>query len=99
MNDVMDQLRSRDGWTCHYCGIELVELHEWGEYPIGAETLDAYRAHQQRSATIDHRTPRIRGGSHQPWNLVLACRLCNSRKGTKPYLDYVFIVWAEQDAA
>ncbi len=31
--------------------------------------------------TIDHVKPRCRGGSNEPSNLVLACRMCNEAKG------------------
>ena len=33
--------------------------------------------------TIDHVVPLARGGAHVPDNLRLACRSCNSRKGTR----------------
>jgi hypothetical protein len=58
----------RDGGRCQYCG--------------GAVELDTSRdtpAH--RHASIDHRQPRSRGGSHGAENLTLACARCNSRKG------------------
>jgi len=31
--------------------------------------------------TIDHRTPRSRGGGNEPKNLTCACKRCNSSKG------------------
>lgn len=34
-----------------------------------------------RTATIDHIIPRSRNGSNHLWNLVLACRQCNVKKG------------------
>lgn len=33
--------------------------------------------------TVDHQVPLSRGGLNVPENRVLACRLCNTRKGTK----------------
>lgn len=33
--------------------------------------------------TMDHVIPRSRGGSHNWTNVVLACRLCNNRKGDR----------------
>lgn len=33
--------------------------------------------------TIDHIIPQFRGGSHDPTNLVWACRSCNSSKGAR----------------
>lgn len=34
--------------------------------------------------TVDHVVPRIAGGKNELDNLVTACRLCNSYKGTMP---------------
>lgn len=31
--------------------------------------------------TVDHKKPRSKGGSNSMWNLVLACLLCNRKKG------------------
>lgn len=42
--------------------------------------------------TIDHKTPLSRGGSHNPSNIVAACRSCNSKKGTKTYEEFIQIV-------
>ena len=36
-----------------------------------------------RDLTIDHVTPKHRGGRHEWENLVAACRNCNHRKGSK----------------
>jgi 5-methylcytosine-specific restriction endonuclease McrA len=36
-----------------------------------------------RDLTIDHVTPKHRGGRHEWENLVAACRPCNHRKGSK----------------
>jgi 5-methylcytosine-specific restriction endonuclease McrA len=41
------------------------------------------------SATIDHLTPKSRGGSNAQWNLALACYLCNQDKGDRTYDEYV----------
>jgi 5-methylcytosine-specific restriction endonuclease McrA len=34
-------------------------------------------------ATIDHETPRSRGGADEPENVLLSCRRCNQRKGAR----------------
>ena len=34
-------------------------------------------------ATIDHLTPRSRGGAEEPDNAVLSCKRCNRRKGAR----------------
>jgi len=39
---------------------------------------------------VDHVTPIARGGKHAMWNCVLACKPCNSRKGSK--LPLVFLM-------
>jgi len=42
-----------------------------------------YCGKQTRDLTIDHVTPKHRGGRHEWENLVAACRNCNHRKGSK----------------
>ena len=37
----------------------------------------------QRELTLDHVTPRSRGGRHAWENVVIACRDCNQRKGSR----------------
>jgi 5-methylcytosine-specific restriction endonuclease McrA len=37
----------------------------------------------QLQLTVDHITPRSRGGGHTWTNLVTACKLCNQRKGNQ----------------
>lgn len=39
--------------------------------------------------TLDHVIPLARGGSHTADNIRVACRRCNSRKGTKLLADYL----------
>lgn len=41
-----------------------------------------------RSITLDHLTPRVQGGTHEPRNLVTACLSCNSRRQDKPWESY-----------
>jgi 5-methylcytosine-specific restriction endonuclease McrA len=36
-----------------------------------------------RQRTLDHVVPLIKGGLHQSFNVVVACRSCNSRKGSR----------------
>jgi 5-methylcytosine-specific restriction endonuclease McrA len=42
-----------------------------------------YCGANSRDLTIDHVTPKHRGGRHEWENLVAACRSCNHRKGSK----------------
>lgn len=40
---------------------------------------------QYDEAQIDHKVPRVRGGTDAPHNLVLACARCNNIKGSSCY--------------
>lgn len=40
------------------------------------------------SPSLEHLTPVARGGDNQRWNLVYACRSCNSRKHDKTLEEY-----------
>ncbi|WP_425313196.1 HNH endonuclease [Microbacterium esteraromaticum] len=55
----------RDGWRCQLCG-DPVDM-----------TADT---HAPTAPTLDHITPRSRGGSDDPKNLRLAHRGCNARR-------------------
>ena len=45
----------------------------------------------QNADTIDHLTPKSRGGSDGPSNKLPACRACNLEKGNMTYDEY--IIW------
>lgn len=60
----------RDGWRCQLCGEQV---------DINAAANSAW------SPTLDHITPRSRGGSDDPENLRLAHRWCNSVRGDETY--------------
>lgn len=40
------------------------------------------------ASTVDHLTPRSRGGTDDKSNLVMACHSCNARKGAKTADEY-----------
>ncbi|WP_366518535.1 MULTISPECIES: HNH endonuclease [unclassified Neorhizobium] len=42
-----------------------------------------------RPFTLDHIIPRIEGGPFKPDNLVLACHMCNFKRGRKSILEYM----------
>lgn len=67
--EFMEELAARDlGWKCFYCFKEISnELHSW----------------HPRKAVIEHVVPRLHGGTDDLKNLVLACKRCNGRKGSK----------------
>ena len=47
------------------------------------------RAPWRRDLTLDHVVPRSRGGHLTVDNAVLACRMCNRRRGSRPVDAYV----------
>lgn len=59
-------LAARDDYVCHVCG--------------GAVDM-SLPFNDRMAPTRDHIVPRHRGGSHDPTNLKLAHRGCNSRRG------------------
>lgn len=67
------QVIARDGLNCHWCGIVCTD--EKGS-PRQSPT----------KATLDHVTPRSKGGTHEVGNLVIACATCNVErsKGQDP---------------
>lgn len=64
---VVALLLARDGNRCYYCGALF------GEPAFG----------RMAALTVDHRTPRVMGGTNDPKNLALACAFCNRRKGSR----------------
>jgi len=65
----------RDNWKCWYCGNDITQAT--------AETLNL-----PTIGTVDHVIPDSRGGSHDPSNLVTACKSCNTRKRNKTLEEY-----------
>jgi len=65
-------------------GMEVWEylLEKWGHRCVYCEAPD-------RKLTIDHVTPRSRGGSDRVSNLVPACEYCNQFKGNKPVQEFL----------
>lgn len=62
----------RDGWTCQIC-LE----------PVDPDTPK----NSTWDATLDHITPKSKGGSDDPENLRLAHRWCNSVRGSLDYYN------------
>lgn len=65
---------------CHYCGSILIRKTRKQKHL-------AMPPHQ--TPTIDHKTPKSKGGSSAIGNLVLACMACNFRKADKPYEVFI----------
>lgn len=74
-------------WDHCGCG-EHVLSH--GSLPMPCVVEGGYTAPGHlRWAETDHKTPRCLGGGDQLENLVLACGPCNSRKGKRPYAEFM----------
>lgn len=71
----MMMLKKRSGY-CFYCGVRLIRN---------------MAKQAKHTATVDHLTPRSRGGRNVEVNRVPCCRRCNSRKGQLTLGEY--IVW------
>lgn len=84
------QIARRDGgWKCHYCGRELITDRElYVRYQDNPQSEEFGRL-----AVVDHVVPKSKGGSDSLNNLVLACRTCNGKKGTKDRDE--FITWID----
>ena len=60
----------RDNYLCHLCG--EVTLRDWDPANIG------------KCASLDHITPRSKGGTDDPSNLRVACMSCNASRQDTP---------------
>lgn len=71
-------LKKLTGTACHYCAVQLdfKRRHKAGHRPDDL-------------ATLDHKTPLAKDGTHTWGNCTLACWRCNITKGTKPYAQFV----------
>lgn len=67
---------------CFYCGKELV--------PPSPD-------HPPNEHCLDHLTPISRGGENEAKNLVSACRVCNTQKGTKTLEEFRAYMALERD--
>lgn len=105
INGCMPGLDGCEGaWVHCLCDASLMFK---GARPVGCWYCGDWLT-QSNLATLDHQHPRSRGGSDSPRNTVLACRSCNSSKGTKTveeYREYVggldrrVVFWGEQAAS
>jgi 5-methylcytosine-specific restriction endonuclease McrA len=88
-------LSRRDGgMKCHYCHIPLQRA--W----IGNPEANAELKRQGFGlATVDHVVPVSKGGSNEPWNMVLACHDCNEAKGDSSYRSFLRMLRLRQTSA
>lgn len=68
-------LFNKQAGCCAYCG----------------EVMEIDTCNKPMSATIDHIIPRSKGGKDEIFNLVAACRQCNTEKGNMPLVDFIQI--------
>jgi 5-methylcytosine-specific restriction endonuclease McrA len=73
------QIYDRDGWVCYYCGV--------------ATPIRLIGSNHGCEPTLDHLIPVSKGGSHTADNLRLACRDCNTLKGSMT--DQQFSLWSK----
>lgn len=85
----------RDNFKCHLCGKQVTE-----EYPPGffnniyTNDIDFDPG---LIASIDHITPRSKGGHDFPSNLITACCHCNKGRGNRTVEEYVKILGSIQE--
>lgn len=65
--------KKSDG-KCFYCKVQMTK---------GSAT-----DHLDTDMTLDHLIPRSMGGSMNPKNLVVCCRGCNAKRGTKNLREF-----------
>jgi 5-methylcytosine-specific restriction endonuclease McrA len=66
------RIYARDGHSCVWCG----------------KAVGCTRLGLPSDATLDHLVPRAQGGGNRYWNLVTACRGCNSRRRDMPAVAF-----------
>jgi len=72
---------TRDGRRCVYCGIGVGDRHKG-------------RKIKRADLTVDHLTPRSRGGGNTWSNTACACRWCNHRKANRtPHEAGMKLLW------
>lgn len=67
MKGKLAKVIERDGWGCKLCGREIAR--EYGRGPL--------------HPTLDHIIPKSKGGVDALWNLQLAHKDCNEKKGNE----------------
>lgn len=73
---IIEELIAKEGGRCRYCKIEVRK--NWLE-------IDK----RDHDATVDHIIPKSRGGPNKMENYALACRRCNTAKGSRDLVDFL----------
>lgn len=79
--EMIDFLKSKDWQHCEYCKTKLLSKYETN-YPW------------QKVPSIDHKIPRVCGGSNEYDNMAIVCCRCNLVKGTMNYDTYLIFIKA-----
>mgnify|MGYP001595056159 FL=1 len=66
-----------------------ISITQWEEIKIAFDNCCAYCDTNTAKLTIDHITPLTKGGQHTLWNIVQACKSCNSKKSRNGVLKPV----------
>lgn len=90
----LHRLAEESHWTCHYCGVTLLDYSDvaWTAkpprrprpYAAQVDLVAVDPGQVLRMATVDHVVPRSQGGLRGRVNTVAACRRCNFGKGSEP---------------
>ena len=64
-------------------------LAQWQEIKEASQHCCVYCERPHQRLTMDHLTPLLHGGEHSLWNILPACKSCNSKKGRGTVLQAV----------
>ena len=79
----------RDNFSCHYCGIKAHKIHD-GKSPYShAKVISLFLKDDWQPFEIDHKKPKSKGGTNHLNNLLTSCPICNLKKGTKAYKNFI----------
>jgi 5-methylcytosine-specific restriction endonuclease McrA len=77
-------------------GGDGVTLKQWRQTKEEYNNLCAY-CNQKKPLSMDHIVPVSKGGIHDVSNIVPACRSCNSKKGNKSLLIFLYGLYNENE--
>ena len=75
------EVYERDNGICYICG----ERCDWNDFNI----KDDIKIYGNKYPSRDHIVPKSRGGANEWENIRLACRGCNSKKGSAPMVKNI----------
>lgn len=97
----VDAEPKESGWVTHFtraqqyvCEVDW-EDSDWTLIKRNFSQLCAY-CNKAKPLTRDHYIPMSSGGAHAPWNVVPACKSCNSSKHSKHGPTWIWEKWPDQ---